>query len=127
MKGLKWEPAVYLYGLNSVVALAVAFGLPLTSTQTAAVATIATAVLGGVSAAMTRPVEVSAITAALATALTAAGAFGLHLSADKIGTLVTVLNLAIALLVRQNVTPQATIAREKSAAAHPAATPPAVA
>jgi hypothetical protein len=122
MKGIRWEPAVYLYGLNSVVALAVAFGLPLTSTQTAAVAVIATAVLGGISAALTRPVEVSAITAALATALTAAGAFGLHLSADRIGTLVTVVNLAIALLVRQNVTPAATVARAKAAAAHPAVT-----
>lgn len=111
MRGIRFEPAVYLYGINSVVALVAAFGLPLTATQTAAVATIATAVLAGVTAVLTRPVEVSGITGALATALTAAAAFGLHLSADRTGTLVTVASLALALLTRQNVTPQAAIVK----------------
>jgi hypothetical protein len=120
VKGIRWEPALYLYGINSVIALAVSFGLPLTNTQTAAVTTIATAVLAGAAAALTRPVEVSAVTAALATALTAAGAFGLHLSGDKIGTLVTVLNLGLALVLRQNVQPQAAVAKAAALAAHPA-------
>lgn len=119
MRGLRYEPAVYLYALSSAVSLAVAFGLPLTGTQTAAVSTIATAVLGGLAAALTRPVEVSAISAALATALTAAGAFGLHLSADKIGTLVTAVNLPLALVLRQAVTPAATVAEAKARASAP--------
>jgi hypothetical protein len=105
--GVRWEPAVWLYGASSAIALLTAFGLPLTATQAAAVTTIATAVLAGATAALTRPVEVSAITGALATALTAAGAFGLHLSAGQVGTLATMLNLALALLLRQGVTPAA--------------------
>ena len=105
MRGIRYEPAIYLYALNSAVALLVAFGLPLTATQTAAVTTVATAILAGVAAFLTRPVEVSAITAAVATALTAAAAFGLHLDANRIGTLVTVIGLVLALVLRQNVSP----------------------
>ena len=107
MRGLRWEPAVYLYALNAAVALAVAFGLPLTDTQTAAVTTIVTAVLGGVAAFLTRPVEVSAATGALATALTAASALGLHLPAGATGTVATGLSAVLALLLRQHVTPAA--------------------
>jgi hypothetical protein len=104
---LKGEPAVILYGLNAVVALAVSFGLPLTPGQTAAVTTIATGILTILAAATTRPVEVSAITGAVATALTAAAAFGLHLGDNQIGSAVTVLSLVLALVLRQNVSPAA--------------------
>jgi len=121
MRGIKYEPAMYLYALNSVVALVVSFGLPLTTTQTAAIATIATGLLAAASAFLTRPIEVSAISGAVATALTATAAFGLHLSGNQIGSLVTVLSLVLALILRQNLTPAATVKKAAAQAAHPAA------
>lgn len=104
---LRREPAMIMYAVNACVALAVSFGLHLTATQTAAVATIATGLLAIATGALTRPVEVSVITGGLAAALTAAVAFGLHLSGNQIGSLVTVLSLALALILRQNVSPAA--------------------
>lgn len=105
MNHFKFEPAVWLYALNAGVALLVAFGFDLTQAQVAAVTTIATAVLTIVAAVMTRPVVVSTITAAAASLLTAAAAFGLHLTANQTGAVVTALSIALALLLRQNVSP----------------------
>jgi hypothetical protein len=113
MNHFKFEPAVWLYALNAGVALLVAFGLPLSQGQVAAVTTIATAVLTVVAAAMTRPVVVSTITAAVASLLTAAAAFGLHLSANQTGAVVTALSIALALLLRQNVTPSPALVRSR--------------
>jgi hypothetical protein len=107
MKIFGYEPAVWVYSLNSLVALVVAFGLDLTQVQTAAIATIATGVLAGVVAVMTRPFVVSALTGAVATVLTAVAAFGLQLSADQIGAFVTALGVVLALVLRANVTPAA--------------------
>jgi hypothetical protein len=101
----KYEPAVYLYAANALVALAVAYGLPLTELQTAAVTTIATAVLTVWTAFRTRPVDVSAVTAAVGIALAAAAAFGLDLSADQTGTTVAALSIVLALVLRANVSP----------------------
>jgi hypothetical protein len=109
---LRREPAVILYAVNAVVALAVSFGLHLTATQTAAVATIATAVLAIATGALTRPVEVSVISGGLAAGLTAATAFGLHLTGSQIGATVTVLSLVLALILRQNVSPAAAAAAQ---------------
>lgn len=109
-----FQPAMYLYILNAGVALLVAFGLPLNSTVVAAITTIATAILAGVAAFMTRPVSVSALTGAAATILTAAGAFKLHLSANEIGAAVTALSIVLALLLHQNVTPVAKIQAAKA-------------
>lgn len=105
----KFEPAMYLYAINAVVALAVAYGAPLSHDMVAAITTIATAVFTVVAAAMTHPVNVSGITAAVGTALAAAAAFGLHLSGDQIGTTVAALSIVLALVLRQNVTPKAKV------------------
>lgn len=94
MKWFGYEPAVLLYALNALVALLVAFGLDLSQVQVAAVTTIATALLTIAAAVFTRPVVVSTVTAALASLLTAAAAFGLHLSANQTGA-----------VLRQNVSP----------------------
>jgi hypothetical protein len=51
---------------------------------------------------------VSTITGAVGTALAAVAAFGLHLSGDQIGATVTALSIALALLLRSNVSPAAT-------------------
>ena len=111
MKIFGYEPAVLLYALNAGVALLVAFGFDLTQAQVAAVTTIATAVLTIVAAVMTRPVVVSTVTAAVASLLTAAAAFGLHLSANQTGAVVTALSIGLALLLRQNVTPAPAVTR----------------
>jgi hypothetical protein len=102
---IRGEPTVLLYSLNAVVALAVSFGLHLGHTQEAAVMTLAAAVLTMVTAAATRPVAVSALTGALATALTAAGTFGLHLTAQQTGSLITVVTLVLMHGLRGSVSP----------------------
>jgi hypothetical protein len=103
--GFRAEPATILYGVNAAVALLVAYGLDLSTDQVAAISVIATGVLTVVTAATTRPVVVSSITAAVGTCLTAVAAFGLHLSADQIGATVTALSIVLGLLLRQNVSP----------------------
>lgn len=113
MNTFKFEPAVILYGINALVALLVAYGLPLDHGQVGAITTIATAVLAVVAAAMTQPVSVSAITGAVGTALVAAASFGLHLSANQIGATVTVLSIVLALLLRQNVSPAPALAARR--------------
>lgn len=105
MKILGREPAVWLYSINAGVAFLVAFGFPLSQGQVAAVTVIATAVLAGVVAILTRPVDVSALTGAVGTGLAAAAAFGLALSANQIGTLVAFLSIVLALVLRTNVSP----------------------
>lgn len=105
MRIFGYEPATILYGVNAAVALLVAYGLDLSKDQVSAITLIATALLTVITAAMTRPVVVSSITAAVGTCLAAVAAFGLHLSADQIGASVTVLSIVLALLLRQNVSP----------------------
>ena len=116
LRGLKYEPALILYGVNAAVAAALAFGLfNLTTTTAAAVTVILTAVLGIITAAVTRPVNVSVITAAFATGLTALGAFGLHLSITKEGSLVALLSVVLSLLLRVHVSPSVRYARTQQA------------
>jgi hypothetical protein len=98
-------PAVLLYALNSVVALLVAYGLHLDAGQVGAVTIVATAVLTGVAALLTRPIVVSTVSAAAATALAALASFGFHLSADQISTAVVVLSVVLGFLTHQNVSP----------------------
>jgi hypothetical protein len=107
----RYEPALYLYMINSAVALLVAFGLNLTATQSAAISVIATAVLSVVTAALTRPVAVGSITAAVGTGLAAAAAFGLHLSPNQTATGITALSIILALLLRQHVSPAPVLAK----------------
>ncbi|WP_329521142.1 hypothetical protein [Spirillospora sp. NBC_01491] len=111
MKIFGYEPAVIIYAVNAAVAALVAWGLDLTAGQVAAVTTIATAVLAGVVAVMTRPVVVSAVTGAAATVLTALAAFGLDLTADQISTSVTAGSIVLALLLRQAVSPAPAVSR----------------
>lgn len=100
-----YEPATWLYVLNAVLAAAVSYGLPLSHAVVAATVVIATALLSAYAAILTRPIVVSALTSAAGTILAAMAAYGLHLSADQIGSSVTLLSLVLALLLRQNVSP----------------------
>lgn len=103
--------AVYLYAINAVVALLVSFGLPLDHAQVAAITTISTAVFAILTAVMTRPVDVPAISGAVAVIATAFGAFGMHLTTSQIGEGVTVLSIFLALLLHQNITPAPALQR----------------
>ena len=114
MKIFGYEPTAILYAVNASVALFVAFGLPMTQTQVAAITTIATAVLTIATAAMTRPVVVSTITGAAATILTAIAAFGLHLTTNQTGAAVTALSIVLALLLRQHVSPAPALVRRRA-------------
>lgn len=105
MKIFGYEPAMILYGVNALVGLLVSYGVDLDKSQVAAISVIVTAILAGVTAAMTRPLVVSGITGAVGTLLAAVAAFGAHLTADQIGTTVTALSIALALLLRTNVSP----------------------
>ncbi|TYB50222.1 hypothetical protein FXF51_56700 [Nonomuraea sp. PA05] len=99
------EPAVWVYAINALVAAFVAYGLPLTQVQTAAISTLATAVMAVIVAVLTRPFVVSALTGAISTGLTAMAGFGLELSQEQIGATVAALNIVLALVLRMNVSP----------------------
>ncbi|MFE3449609.1 hypothetical protein ACFXJ8_11805 [Nonomuraea sp. NPDC059194] len=101
------EPAVWVYTINTLVALLVAYGLPLTQLQVATISTMSTAVLAAIVAILTRPFVVSALTGAVGTTLTAVAGFGLELSEAQIGATVTALNVVLALVLRMNVSPAA--------------------
>lgn len=99
------EPAVIVYSVNALVALLVAYGLDLSQVQTAAISTIASALVAIVVTVMTRPIVVSALTGAVSTLMAAVAGFGLEFTADQIGATVTVLSIVLALVLRANVTP----------------------
>lgn len=101
----KLEPAVIIYSVNAFVALLVSFGLGLSQDQVSAITVIATAVVAIVTAIMTRPIVVSALTGAVGSLLAAVAAFGFELSAEQIGATVTFMSIVLALLLRQNVSP----------------------
>ena len=108
LKGLlAYEPAVLAWGINGGVAAIVAFLTPLSPGAVAAITTITTALAAIYTAYHARPIVVSAITGAVATILTAVAAFGLHLDADTIGTVVTALGAVLGLMFRANLTPKA--------------------
>lgn len=105
--------AVWLYLINAGVAFLVAFGLPLDHAQVGAITTIATAVFAILTAVLTRPVDVPALTGAVATGLAAAAAFGMHLTDAQIGSAVAFLSVVLALLLHQTVAPAPALQRDK--------------
>ncbi|WP_052422898.1 hypothetical protein [Nonomuraea candida] len=100
------EPTTILFMVNALVALLVSFGLNLSQTQVATIATVAGAVMSIVVTFMTRPIVVSALTGAVTTLMTAVAGFGLEFTAEQIGATVTVLSLVLGLVLRANVTPK---------------------
>lgn len=105
MKIFGYEPAVIAYAFNAGVALLVAFGLGMSQVQVSAISVSVTGVLALVVAVMTRPIVVSSITGAAATVMAAVAAFGLEFTAEQIGATVTAMSIALALLLRPNVSP----------------------
>jgi hypothetical protein len=109
LKLIRTEPAVFMGALNALVTAWVAFGFRASPGQTAAVTTTGVAIVAIVTAFATRPVSVPVLTGSVATIATAAAAFGLHLSSAQIGAGVPVLALVLSLVLRQAVTPLATV------------------
>lgn len=104
---LKFEPVVLAWVLNGGLAVLLGNVFGISSTQEAAVTTIATALVAIFTWAMTREKNVSALVGAISTIAVAAGAFGLHLSSAEIGAGMAILSGILGLVFRQNVSPAA--------------------
>ena len=103
------EPAVFTNALAAIASVWAAFGFRAPAHDVAAVATIATAVAGIVTAFLTRKVSVAAITGAITTIAVASAAFGLHLSSAEIGAIAPLVSIVVSLLLRQSQTPVVSI------------------
>lgn len=115
LNGLRTEPNVVLYAVSALVTAWVAFGFRASPGQVGAVSTIAAGLVTIITALAARPVTVPVVTGAVVTVATAAGAFGLHLSAAQLGSAVPVLSVVLALVLRQAVTPVATLNAQQAA------------
>lgn len=102
---LAYEPAALAWVINGGLATILSYLVHLSPVQLAAVTTITMALSTVYTAARSKPVAVSVLVGGLATVATASAAFGLHLSADEIGTGVTVLSALLGLVFRANLTP----------------------
>lgn len=98
-------PVALLYALNTAAALAVSFGFGWSEDRVAAFSTIATAVLAGATALMTRPVPIAIFGAAAATVMTAAAAFGFNWTPEQIGLTVAAISIILGFLTHQSVSP----------------------
>lgn len=110
MKILGRDPAAILYGLQSLLAVLVAFGT-ITGSAADYSMTIANGVLALIVAFTTRPVVVAAITGAASTILTGIVAFGLPgltFTDVQQGAAIAALSAILALLLRQNQSPKET-------------------
>lgn len=102
------EPVVVLNTLAAVLGLIVSLGFTgLTAQQAAAIVGGATAVLGAIGAALTRPVAPQAFTALVAAGATLLAAFGYEVSQATVGAVNTLALAALTLLARGQVSPSA--------------------
>ena len=100
---LKYEPVLLSFVLSGGLAVLLGNVVGITSTQEAAVTTIATALAGIYAWWKTTPHAVSGLVAFISTIAVAAGAFGLHLSSAEIGAGAAILSGVLALVFRQKV------------------------
>jgi hypothetical protein len=106
MKLLGREPVVVLNTLSAVLGLVVTLGFTsLTAEQAGATVAVVSAILGGIAAAMTRPIAPQAFTAIVAAGATAVAAFGFEVSQETVGAVNTVVLAVLTLLTRVQVTP----------------------
>jgi hypothetical protein len=100
------EPVVVLNTLSAVLGLIVSLGVTsLTAEQAGATIAVVSAILGGIAAAMTRPVAPQAFTAIVAAGATAVAAFGYDVSQPTVGAINTVVLAVLTLLTRAQVSP----------------------
>lgn len=106
MKIFDREPVVVLNTLSAMLGLIVTLGITsLTAEQAGAVVAAVSAILGGIAAAMTRPVAPQAFTAIVAAGATAVAAFGYEVSQESVGAINTLVLAVLTLLTRVQVTP----------------------
>lgn len=101
------EPAILAWAVNGGLALVLAFIFHISGKQEAAVTTIATALATAYTAWKAGPSGVPVLIGALATGVTAAGAFGFHPSAQVLATVTAVASAVLPLVFRVNLTPKA--------------------
>jgi len=106
MHGIKWYPAAWGQALATVLGVVVAFDF-LSQTAASYVATAGVAVIGLITAALSRPWDVPLISAALTSALTAFTAFGLKWSDHQIAIVVTAVMWIAGYLIHDRVSPVA--------------------
>lgn len=106
MKIFGREPVVVTNTLSAVLGLIVTLGITsLTAEQAGAVVAVVSAILGGIAAAMTRPVAPQAFTAIVAAGATAVATFGYEVSQETVGAINTVVLAVLTLLTRVQVSP----------------------
>ncbi len=106
MKLFGREPVVVLNTLSAVLGLVVTLGITsLTAEQAGAIVAVVSAILGGIAAAMTRPIAPQAFTAIVAAGATAVAAFGYDVSQETVGAINTLVLAVLTLLTRVQVTP----------------------
>jgi hypothetical protein len=105
----RFEPALVAWATNGGVAALLAFAFHLGNTPTAAVTTLTTALAAAYTALHARPVSLSVLAGALATAITACEGFGLQLPAGYVASGVAAISLVLSLIFRENLTPVATL------------------
>ncbi|RSN12791.1 hypothetical protein DMB42_11475 [Nonomuraea sp. WAC 01424] len=104
------DPAAILYGLQSLLAVLVAFGV-LTGDAADYTMTVAGGVMALIVALTTRPFVVAAITGAASTILTGIVSFGLPgltFNTTQQGVIIAALAAVLALMLRQNQEPKET-------------------
>jgi hypothetical protein len=104
---LKYEPVLLAWVLNGGLAVLLGNLVHISSTQEAAVTTIATGLVGVFAWIKTTPHVVSGLVGVISTVAVAASAFGLHLSSAEIGAGAAILSGILALVFRSQVTPAA--------------------
>jgi hypothetical protein len=110
---MKWfgrAPAAWLAAGLGVVQL-VAVLAHMTHDQQSALSIGVTALYGILAAVLTRPINLAIVTGALSTLATAAGVFGLHISADAMSVFNTALVAVATLLLTNLVSPSDAMAR----------------
>lgn len=100
------EPVIVLNTLAAALGLIVSLGFTdLTAEQAGAIVGVATALLGAIAAAMTRPIAPQAFTAIVAAGVVFVSAFGYEVSQGTVGALNTAVLAVLTLLTRGQVSP----------------------
>jgi hypothetical protein len=99
MRKLTLNSAVILYGINAIIALAVAWGFHVSPHTVGAIDTVVAGVITLITLITVRPVEIPAIMGALTTIALALSAFGLHLTGTQVGATSAFIAMALGIVL----------------------------
>jgi hypothetical protein len=103
---MKREPSLYISAIGTILSLVAAFGVHfLTPEQAALAIVVLNAGLGVWNALKVRPVAPAAFTYAVSAVATLVAAYGVHVSAEVVGSVNAAVLAVLALLLRGNVSP----------------------